>query len=502
MRVAARLLAAIAAPAALAAIAFAAAACGPPPDAKSARGALGDKWYERAKESYAAGDVEDATEAIRSALKASPDDVEVRVLGARLALMRLDFEEALKLTEGIETTDVHGIRGRAHWYGGDIESAADELEAMLGDPGVKDPWAREIARLARRGVGRKPFAMEGSVVAAVEMPRAGPMLVVPCELQGENVLALVATGQSEVVVDSSSRREAAWVNLRFGDAIEVKDVPALTQDLSGISRQLGAPIKALLGINLLRHLNVTFDRQGDQFIVRRNAPVAPPQATRVPLWYVRGGGMLLRADVSQRDDTRSLFLVDSAALFPLALNRETWSRAGVDPKNLRPEPGLPGNMKSGLVPFMRVGAFDFPQMPAVDAPGPLAEVAKNVDVSLGGIVGSGLLSLFRVTFGDDGRFVWLEAEPLALDEPPPPSSLPDPSLYPDVDIPPRPPAEPAPAKPEGPASPAPGAKPAKPPEPKPDGKPKAAPPPAGGGTGAAPSSAKPAGAPAAAGGKS
>ncbi len=95
---------------------------------------------------------------------------------------------------------------------------------------MKDPWAREVAGLARRGAGRHPFEMVGGAVGSVEMPKAidriplGAANVVPCELDGERILALVATGSSEVVVDSNSRHEASWVNLRF-DRVEVKDVP-------------------------------------------------------------------------------------------------------------------------------------------------------------------------------------------------------------------------------------------------------------------------------------
>ncbi len=49
----------------------------------------------------------------------------------------------------------------------------------------------------------------------------------------------------------------------------MRDVPALAKDLSGISKQVNAPIKILLGVNLLRHLRPTIDsRKGSQFIVR------------------------------------------------------------------------------------------------------------------------------------------------------------------------------------------------------------------------------------------
>jgi hypothetical protein len=389
-------------------------ACGPAFDpAHPPRAALADKWFKRATKSYRDGDIEDAHEAVKSALQAAPHDPEVRALGARIALARLELPEVLRLTEGMSSSDVMGLRGRAHWYAGDIEQAADDLDATLQDPSVKDPWAREVSKLARRGIGRHPFALEGSLVAAVDMPKAGPIAIVPCELEGETILALLSTGVGELIVDSSSRREAAWVNLSFGDRekLEVKDVPALVQDLSGLSRQFGLPVKALLGVNLLRHMHVTFDRHGDQFVVRKLEPTPPPQASRVPLWYVRGGATMMHISVSPAGDDIAPLLVDSAALFPLSLGDAEWRRAGVDPQVLEPIPGAP-NLRGGTVPQLKFGAFDLPKIPAVeDVPRP----DQDLGVNMAGVMGSGLLSIFRITFADDGRFMWIEPDPTMLE---------------------------------------------------------------------------------------
>ena len=412
------------------------AACGPSMDPQHpARAPLADKWLARARVSYKSGDFDDASVAGKSALQAAPNDPEIRTLNARIALAKLDFAGALRLTEGLQSTEVSSIRGRAHWYAGDIEQAADDLEAMLQDPAVKDPWARDVAALARRGQGRHPFAMEGAFVTSIDMPHAGPALIVPCELEGESILALVATAVGEVVIDSATRHEPAWVNLKFGDRVEVKDVPALTQDLSGISRQLGAPIKALLGVNLLRHLHVTFDRRGDQFVIRKEDPSPPPDASRVALWYVRGGGMLLRAGVAAGDGAFSPLLVDTSALFPVALDDATWKRAGIDIETLHPEPGTP-NIKSGTLPSFKLGAFDLPKVPAVEG-APLGDIQANVDVDLGGVVGAGLLYLFRVTLADEGRYMWIEPDPTMMQQappagrqPPPPTTLPGPMSAP------------------------------------------------------------------------
>ncbi|MDB5218653.1 MAG: hypothetical protein JWO86_6580, partial [Myxococcaceae bacterium] len=390
-------------------------ACGGP-DANSGRAPLADKWLTRAKAAYRSGDLDDASTAIDGALKAAPRDTETRLLGARIALAKLEYNEAIKLSEGIPGSDAKGLRGRAFWYAGDIEKAADELEEMLRDPNVKDNWAKEVAKLARRGQGRHPFAIEGAVVASVEMPQAGPALVVPCELEGERILALVATAMGELMIDSSNRKEPAWVNLRFGEKLEVKDVPALTTDLSNISRQLGAPIKALIGVNALRHMHVTFDRRGSQFVVRKSDPSAPPDASKVPLFYVRGGGMMMRGAVSNKDDGNALLFVDSSAFYPLALDDAMLKRSGADLAQFRNEPGAPAAWKLGMLPYFKLGTLDLPMVPAMQG-APLAEYKNNFDVDLAGVVGAGLLSAFRVTFGDDGRWLWLEVDPSLMGGP-------------------------------------------------------------------------------------
>jgi hypothetical protein len=436
----------------LALAAITAPACGPGGDANNpSRTPLADKWLARAQNSYRQGDFEDAQHAGKAALEVAPRDHDIRLINARISLARLEYAQALKLTEGMQSTDAHAIRGRAFWYSGDLEQAADALEAALRDPAVKDPWAREIAALARRGTGRHPFQMEGGLVAPVDMPPAGPALVVPCELEGERILAMIATGSGEVIIDSNSRREAAWVNMKFGDRIEVKDIPALTQDLSGLSRQLGAPVKALLGVNLLRHLHVTFDRRGDQFVVRRSDPPAPPEASRVPLWYVRGGGMMMRATVSPREDGGATLLVDSSQPFLLALNDSVWKKSGFDMRNLRTDPSIP-NLKTGVLPQFRIGGFDLPGVPAVQGAS-MEPLQQNIDVELGGVMGAGLVSAFRITLGDEGRFAWLEPDP-TLSGPtgrePPPGAAPAPEGL----TMPAPPAPPPPSKPT-PAKPAP-----------------------------------------------
>jgi hypothetical protein len=280
--------------------------------------------------------------------------------------------------------------------------------------------------------------MEGGLVAAVEMPQAidrvplGAANVVPCELDGERILALVATGSSELLLDSNSRREPAWVSLRF-DRVEVKDVPALVEDLSPISRQIGVPIKALIGAQLLRHTHATIDRRGDQFVVRRQDATPPPDANRVPLYYMRGGGMLLRATVTARDEGPLPLLVDSSRPFPLLLQDAAWKKAGIDVTSLASIPDEP-TIKRGMVPMFRVGGFDLAKMPAIEG-ADMGQLTKGLDIDLAGVVGADLLAFFRMTFADEGRFMWIEPDPMLVGPetpsgPPPAAPSPAPSAAP------------------------------------------------------------------------
>jgi hypothetical protein len=390
------------------------AACGPSVGPQSPRPPLATKWLDRAKASYRSGDFDDAHDAAKRALGFAQSDPDVRELAARIALVRLDYAEAIRLSEGLESGEAHSTRGRAYWYSGDLEHAADELEAWLSDPKVKDEWAREVAALARRGAGRHPFELDGGMVSEVDMPRSisgiplGAWNVVPCELDGARILALVDTGASEVLIDSNSRHEPSWVDLRF-DRMEVKDVPALVQDLSPLTRQLGVPIGALLGSQLLRHAHVTFDRRGDQFIVRRQDPSPPPDASHVPLFYARGGGMVLRATVTPNDEAWLPLLVDSSRPFNLFLQDSAWKMAGVDIGQLAPVSTVP-NTKRGLLPTFHVGRENIEKLEAYQGPA-LSEQLNGIDIDLAGVVGADVLAYFRMTFADDGRFVWMEPDP-------------------------------------------------------------------------------------------
>lgn len=367
-----------------------------------------NKWFQRASSELRVADIEEARDSVAKALSLAPQDEEVRMLAAQVHLAMLDYAEAIKHLKGIQGTQAAGLRGRALWYKGDLEAAADSLESMLNDPDVVDDWAKSIAKLARRGAGRTPFTITGGLLTAVEMPHVSPTapyFVVPVEIDGEPALALVSTGYAEVVLDSTTRAEPSWVSLRFGGRLEVQDVPALTQDLNGISKQIGAPIKAILGVNLLRHVHATIDWGGRQFVARSFSPPPPPDSTRVPLFYAKGGGMLMKSTLG---DKAASLLIDTSMALPVSLDEEGWKKAGVDVKELKLLPDDPEKkLKEGMIPMLKIGASEITQVPGYWT-GQVKQVEEKLSFDIDGMVGNGLLAYYRVTLGDGGRLMWLE----------------------------------------------------------------------------------------------
>jgi hypothetical protein len=370
-------------------------------------------------QSYRVGDLDDAEVAVENALRAAGNRQDVKLLAARVSLARLDYDRTHELLNGVTGSDARGLRGRALWYKGDVQGAADELESLLADPDVRDGWAMEIVKLARRGTGRKPFAMSGGLLAVTEMVRAGTAsLIVPVELNGDPALALIATGTAEAVVDASSGAEPSWVSLRFGERVEVRDVPALAKDLSGLSKQVNAPIKILLGVNVLRHIRPTIDFAGSQFVVRSFEPPPPPMATTLKLAYVRGGGMLVRGAFGVGDSAApASLLVDTAMPFPMALDSAGFKKAGIDLSKLTPVPNT-ASMRAGILPSLRLGAFDVPQVPGLHSDRDVKEREDGLGIQLDGLIGSGLLATFRMTLVDGGRSMWLEDIPAEALVPP------------------------------------------------------------------------------------
>ena len=61
----------------------------------------------------------------------------------------------------------------------------------------------------------------------------------------------------------------------------------------------------------------------------------------MPVFYARGGAMMMRAAVSAKGDGNTLLFVDSSAFYPLALEDKLLKVSGARLEDFRPEPGAP-----------------------------------------------------------------------------------------------------------------------------------------------------------------
>jgi hypothetical protein len=173
---------------------------------------------------------------------------------------------------------------------------------------------------------------------------------------------------------------------------------------------MGAPIKLLIGVNLLRHLRATIDVAGRQFVVRNYEPPAPPDATTVHPIFYRGGAMVLPGSFGmERTAPSSTLLMNTSMSFPLALDKGGWEKAGQDTGKFAAVPGS-NDLRHGNLPMLRLGAFEIPNVPGVFG-APIAAVEKEEGINLDGFAGSGLFATFRLTFADKGRTLWMEDLP-------------------------------------------------------------------------------------------
>jgi hypothetical protein len=379
---------------------------------------IAKKWLKRAGESYRAGDLADADDSVKKGLeiakKENLDERELRLIAGRIDLAKLDFKQAAIDLADVPGSEAAGLRARAFWYEGDLAHTTEELTKALEDPEYKDPWAKPVRDLAgSQGAGRKPFTIaDGGVRSLVEMkmPRdLYPALMVQCEIDGQSVLALIDTGVPEVVLDKATHTNPAWVSIKFGTeerSLEVRDVPTMVDDLSGYTQQNQVPIRAILGVNFIRRMHMTFDRRADQLVFRRADPPAPPVFSRADVLYVRGGGMTVRSTARKEFELTSSMWLDSGAVWPIAYVDETWKKLGVDVAKMP----VSGDVKYERLIDFRVAALDLGPAVGVSGAPQLEEKLKQIDIDVAGGLGMGFLAGLRVTVAEQGRALWLETD--------------------------------------------------------------------------------------------
>ncbi len=257
------------------------------------------------------------------------------------------------------------------------------------DPKVKDPWARDVAGLARRGAGRHPFEMEGGLVAASrDAARAsiGCRSARPTWSPASSTASASWRSWPPARARCSSTRTRAtkpsWVDLRF-DRVEVEGRagaragPLAHHPPAGRAHQ-GAHRRAAAA-----------PRPRDLRPPRR--PVRRPPAGRAATARREPGAPLLPAR-RRHDPARDRHARRGRPRFPCSSTAPARSRCcSRTPRGRRRAstctrwrrcPTIP-TIKRGIVPMFRVGGFDLAKMPAIEGVDS-SELTAGVDIDLGG----------------------------------------------------------------------------------------------------------------------
>ena len=235
--------------------------------------------------------------------------------------------------------------------------------------------------LARRGQGRHPFAIEGGLVAVdCRCRRAGARRSSSrASSRASSILALVATGigRGHHRLELAPRAGVGQPPLRRPHRGERRP-RAHAGSLRPSPRQLGAPIKALLGVNLLRHIHVTFDRRGDQFVVREGrSAAAARREPRPALLRARRRDAPTRRTVTSKEDGARRSSSTARALFPARRSRTRVEARGRRRRSrFTPMPGAP-NVKRGTHPAFRSSAGSIsPKVPAIEGGAPRRDARR------------------------------------------------------------------------------------------------------------------------------
>ena len=95
---------------------------------------MAEKWFRRAQADFQSADVEEARDSAANALAITPNDVDVRLLAARIALARLEYDEALRFLKGVKSSDASGLRGRALSSASQLASTTRPWEVLRSIP--------------------------------------------------------------------------------------------------------------------------------------------------------------------------------------------------------------------------------------------------------------------------------------------------------------------------------------------------------------------------------
>jgi hypothetical protein len=175
----------------------------------------------------------------------------------------------------------------------------------------------------------------------------------------------------------------------------MRDVPAITRDLSPIGEELGVRIDAVLGADVLLRFTTTIDFRERWVVLRREGSEAAAEAPSAP--YAMLGGFLA-VEATFDGNVTGWVTLDTAGLFPLAITDAIVTGLGRDLASLPAAPNAPNDtIKILELERIRIGAVEVQGVPAATGLVP-ADLTELAGVPISGMVGAGMLGEMRVTF--------------------------------------------------------------------------------------------------------
>ncbi|MBI2894310.1 MAG: hypothetical protein HYY06_12225 [Deltaproteobacteria bacterium] len=365
---------------------------------------LAARWTGRAEAAWSSGDFARASSGFDRAVQADGSLVRARVGKARSLLAEGDATAAAELLAGVDDPGAKALRALA-LYQGSLPGAAGALEELAPTKG----YPRDALALTRALRSRRPYQVEGAR-AAIPLLTDLPLPAVPAVADGTMVRMLVDTGASETVVDRTiaarlhfEGRHGVIGTLELG-SIVVRNVPAVSRDLSQLGRSLGAPVTGVLGMRLLGLLHATIDYPSAWLALGAQGPDVRPAGTgvRVPYWLVDGQFLAVRARANEAPE--GAFLVSGGGTFAVALSDEGLRAIGRREEELTREPdGFARYPLSKL----RVGGLEVTDVPAIHFVFP-ERLVSETGVHFAGVLSHAFLAQWRLSIDSDHRALVFE----------------------------------------------------------------------------------------------
>jgi hypothetical protein len=348
----------------------------------------GREEAQRARDAFERGDLEIAGGLIEEALAADPTDETVLAEFAAIELARGHDQRVAEALADATHRDLVLLRAKARFRLGDARGVVRDLESFADEE--RDGWM-EVALAIARGAGDGAWWVAGGADRASLPTLSGPPVpVIEIAIDGEPVRALVSTATDLTVIDDRLAEEASLVERIELGPVTLGRVPALVRDLDPLERQLGTPIGAVIGLDVLRHFETTIDYAQHRVVLRREGTEVGQESSNARYATLAGSFLSVHAIMGE---VQGWLVIDTGGLFPIALSPNAVAALGLDLETLEAPPSAPApDVRLTQIESLRVSDFELRGVPAVTG-----LVPRDLD-ALSGVALAGMLG--AVTFNE------------------------------------------------------------------------------------------------------